>query len=87
MMLLDSFGDGLVDEDELLLLYDINTSKNPMFPYEKYEEFKLGAGGEGGIFIYSCSARLISFQMNLKTTDFKRNSSGRTRIYEYNTPN
>ncbi len=23
------------------LLYDINTSKNPMFPYEKYEEFKL----------------------------------------------
>jgi hypothetical protein len=41
MMLLDSFGDGLVDEDELLLLYDINTSKNPMFPYKKYEEFKL----------------------------------------------
>ena len=23
------------------------------------------------LFIYSCSARLISFEMNLKTTDFK----------------
>ena len=40
-------------------------------------------GGGGGIFIYSCSARLISFEINLKTTDFKRNSSGITRIYEY----
>ena len=37
----------------------------------------------GCIFTYSCSARRISFEMNLKTTDFKRNSSGRTRIYEY----
>ena len=38
--------------------------------------------GEGCIIICSCSARLISFGMNLKTTDhdFKRNSSGRTRI-------
>ena len=24
--------------------------------------------------------------MNLKTTDFKRNSSDKTRIYEYSTP-
>ena len=31
-----------------------------------------GGGGEGRLlFIYSCSARLISFEMNLKTTDFK----------------
>ena len=42
--------------------------------------------GGGGIFIYSCSARLISFEMNLKTKKFKRNSSGRTRIYEYTPP-
>ena len=28
----------------------------------------------------------ICFEMNLKTTDFKRNSSGRTRIYEYTPP-
>ncbi len=34
----------------------------------------------GCIFIYSCSARLISFEINLKTTDFKRNPSGITRI-------
>ena len=34
----------------------------------------IGEGGGGGcIFIYSCSARLISFEINLKTTDFKRN--------------
>ncbi len=31
-----------------------------------------GGGGGGSIFIYSCSARLISIEMNLKTTDFKR---------------
>ena len=29
------------------------------------------------------SRRLVSFKTNLKTTDFKRNSSGITRIYEY----
>ena len=38
------------------------------------------------IFIYSCYARLISFEINLKTTDFKRNPSGITRIYEYTPP-
>jgi hypothetical protein len=40
----------------------------------------------GCIFIYSCSARLISFEMNLKINKFKRNSSGRTQIYEYTPP-
>ncbi len=29
---------------------------------------------------------LISFEINLKTTDFKRNPSGITRIYEYTPP-
>ena len=43
-------------------------------------------GGGGDMFIYSCSARLISFEINLKTTDFKRNPSGITRIYEYPPP-
>ena len=37
----------------------------------------------GGLFIYSFSARLISFQINLKITDFKRNPSGITQIDEY----
>ena len=41
LMLLDSYDDGLLDEDELLMLYDINTSKNPVFPYENYERFEL----------------------------------------------
>jgi hypothetical protein len=34
------------------------------------------------------SARWISFEINLKTTDFKRNPSARTQVYEYTpTPN
>ena len=36
----------------------------------------IGGGGGGCLFIYSCSARLISFESNLKATDFKRNPSG-----------
>ena len=43
----------------------------------------IGVVGGGG---YLCSAQLISFEMNLKTTDFKRNSSCRTQIYEYSPP-
>ena len=40
-LLLDSFDDGELSEDEFLLLYDLNTSKNPDFPYECYGEFSL----------------------------------------------
>ncbi len=36
----------------------------------------IGGGGGGCILIYSCSARRISFEMKLKTIDFKRNSVG-----------
>ncbi len=56
------------------------------FPFNKYglSQWR-NSGALIGlcIFIYPCSARLISFEMTLKTTDFKRNSLGRTRIYEY----
>lgn len=41
MMLFDAYGDGLIDEDEFVLLYDLNTSKNPVFPYANYERFEL----------------------------------------------
>lgn len=40
-VLFDSYDDGLIDEDEFVLLYDLNTSKNPVFPYENYDVFKL----------------------------------------------
>ena len=30
-------------------------------------------GGGGGLFIYSCSARLVSFQIDKFEFDFKRN--------------
>ncbi len=33
----------------------------------------LMGGGGGCIFIYSCYAQLISFEINLKTTDLTRN--------------
>ena len=41
LMLLDSYDDGLIDEEELVMLYDLNTSKNPVFPYKNYERFEL----------------------------------------------
>ncbi len=40
----------------------------------------------GGIFIYSRSARRISFEISCFKVHLKRNSSGRTRIYEYSPP-
>ena len=38
---LESFDDGYISEDEFFLLYDLNTSKNPDFPYECYGKFDL----------------------------------------------
>ena len=40
-LLLTSFDDGDISEDEFLLLYDVNRSKNPDFPYQNYEHFDL----------------------------------------------
>ena len=40
-MLLDAFNDNSIDDDEFVLLYNLNTSKNPVFPYEMYERFEL----------------------------------------------
>ena len=39
-ILLQSFDDGNISEDEVLL-YDVNTSKYPDFPYESYGKFDL----------------------------------------------
>ena len=40
-ILLQIFDDGDISEAEFLLLYDVNTSKNPDFPYERYGKFDL----------------------------------------------
>ena len=40
-LLLLSFDDGDISDDEFLLLYDANNSKNPDFPYHNYEHFDL----------------------------------------------
>lgn len=41
LLLLDSYLDGDIDDDEFVLLYDLNRSKNPEFPHENYERFDL----------------------------------------------
>ena len=40
-ILLQSFYDGDISEDEVHLPYDVNISKNPDFPYESYGKFDL----------------------------------------------
>ena len=40
-ILLQSFDDGYISEDEFLILYNVNTSKNPDFPSENYGKFDL----------------------------------------------
>lgn len=40
-LLLLAHYDQLIDDQELLLLWDINSSKNPEYPYESYEKFNL----------------------------------------------
>ena len=40
-LLLESFDDGDISEDEFVLLYDANTSKNPDFSYDCYGKFDL----------------------------------------------
>ena len=40
-ILLQSFDDGYISEDEFLIRYDVNTSKNPDFPNENYGKFDL----------------------------------------------
>ena len=40
-LVLESYVDGTIDEDDFMLLYDINQSKNPEFPHENYELFKV----------------------------------------------
>ena len=44
--LIASFDDGDISEDEFLLLYDANISKNLDYPYQNYEDFDLEGLGE-----------------------------------------
>ena len=39
--LLVSFCEEIINEDEFLLLYHVNKSKNPEYPYWNYERFTL----------------------------------------------
>ena len=42
-LLLERYNDGIIDDDEFILLYKGNFSNNPEFPYEDYERFDLDA--------------------------------------------
>ena len=39
--LLMSYDQNLLDDEEFVLLYDLNSSKNPDFPYWQYGPFEL----------------------------------------------
>ena len=40
-LLLESYDEGVIDDDEFLLLYNQNRSKNPEFPYKHIGKFDL----------------------------------------------
>ena len=40
-LVLTAFAEDFISEEEFVLLYDLNLSKNPLFPYWKYERFDL----------------------------------------------
>ena len=40
-VLLECLDDDVIDEEEFVLLYDLNRSKNPEFPHDNYERFDL----------------------------------------------
>ena len=50
-ILLQSFDDGDISEDEFLFLYYVNTSKNPHFPYESYGKLDLNDMDDSEFFI------------------------------------
>ena len=40
-LLLVSCVKGIINANDFAILYDVNMSKNPLFPYDNYEEFSL----------------------------------------------
>ena len=42
-LVLESYVDGAIDEDDFMLLYNINQSKNREFPHKNYELFNFDA--------------------------------------------
>ena len=49
---LQIFGDGDISEDEVLLPYDVNISKNPDFPHESYGKFDLNDIDDSECFVF-----------------------------------
>lgn len=47
LALLEAHSSGMLDDEEFLLLYDLNTSGNPDLPYWKYKHFELDSLSDG----------------------------------------
>ena len=57
-LLLESYNDGIIDDDEFILLYEGNFWKNPEFPYEYNERFNFKLNSHKHYF-YSVRKRKI----------------------------
>lgn len=42
-----SFDENMMDDEEFIILNDVNSSKNPVFPYGQYEPFDLDCLSDG----------------------------------------
>ena len=82
--LLDAYMDGLLDDDEFLVLWQAHKSKNPEFPYEEHGWFSFDELDEaeckaefrflaGYILIRAAQGKHISteYQLTLFSTNFK----------------
>jgi len=58
-LLLDSYNDETIDEDEFFVLYEEHFSKNPEFSYEQYKQFDMDAMDLSQLHLLSQSASLL----------------------------
>ena len=68
-LLLESYNDGIIDDDEFILLYEGNFSKNPEFLYEDYERFDLNAMDENLQSILDLNSIFLSELLNFTYID------------------
>ena len=50
-----AYTDGMLSNEQFLLLYDINTSHNPDYPYWNYEAFDLDKLDNDECWVLSCT--------------------------------
>ena len=68
-LLLESYNDDFIDDDEFILLYEGNFSKNLEFLYEDYERFDLNAMDENLHSILDLNSIFLSELLNFTYID------------------